>query len=134
MHGEGSVTLLARARGELVATLALAQARPCAHCRQVLAEMDGAHGSAAGRTDLRLIDPTGHVLRLADVYPWPFAPGDLGMAGAEPGAIAWPDLALADASAAAATSPTRSSRPDGGPMRRTAARPRRLRCGSATAA
>ncbi len=95
VHGEGSVTLLARARGELVATLALAQARPCAHCRQVLAEMDGAAGSAAGH-GLRLIDPTGHVLRLADVYPWPFEPGDLGMAGANPGAIVWPDLVLAD--------------------------------------
>jgi cytidine deaminase len=96
VHAEGSVTLLARARGELVATLALRQARPCAHCRQVLAEMDGAHGSADGH-GLRLIDPAGSVLDLDDVYPWPFAPADLGVAGANPGVSAWPDLALADA-------------------------------------
>ncbi|MDQ1322678.1 MAG: cytidine deaminase [Chloroflexota bacterium] len=102
VHGEGAVTLLARARGELVATLALAQARPCAHCRQVLSEMDGAHGSG-GRAQgsgsgrgLRLIDPAGHDLRLADVYPWPFAPDDLGMTGAVAGGTAWPDLALAE--------------------------------------
>lgn len=96
VHGEGAVTLLARARGEVVVTLAIAQARPCAHCRQVLAAMDGAHGSNGGR-GLRLIDPAGRVLRLADVYPWPFAPDDLGMAGASPWASAWPDLALGDA-------------------------------------
>ena len=75
VHGEGSVTLLARARGELVATLALAQARPCAHCRQVLAEMDGACGSGGGahgpgdERGLRLIDPAGHDLRLARRLP-----------------------------------------------------------------
>ena len=97
VHGEGFVTLLARARGELVRTLAIAQARPCAHCRQVLAEMDGAHGSPERPDGLRIIDPHGRVLRLADVYPWPFAPGDQGMDGARPAERAWPDLRLADA-------------------------------------
>jgi cytidine deaminase len=95
VHGEGSVTLLARARGEAVATLAISQARPCAHCRQVLAEMDEAHGHGGG-SGLRLIDPLGHVLRLADLYPWPFLPADLGRPGARPGEEAWPDLALSD--------------------------------------
>ncbi len=87
VHGEGFVTLLARARGELVTTLAISQARPCAHCRQVLAEM-------AGAPALRLIDPAGHMLRLADLYPWPFEPGDLGMDGALPGSVSWPELAV----------------------------------------
>lgn len=94
VHGEGFVTLLARARGELVRTLAISQARPCAHCRQVLAEMDGAHGSADRPDGLRIIDPQGRVLRLADVYPWPFAPGDLGMTGARPGSTPFPDLRI----------------------------------------
>jgi cytidine deaminase len=94
VHGEGFVTLVARARGELVRTLALSQARPCAHCRQVLAEMDGAHGAPDRPDGLRLIDPHGRVLRLADVYPWPFGPGDLGMDGARPGSRPFPDLRL----------------------------------------
>jgi cytidine deaminase len=93
VHGEGFVTLLARARGERLVTLALAEARPCAHCRQVLAEMDGAHTPGGG---LRLIDPAGHALRLADVYPWPFTPGDLGMTGDAPGAGARTGPPLAD--------------------------------------
>jgi cytidine deaminase len=96
VHGEGFVTLLARARGETIATLAISQARPCAHCRQVLAEMDGALGTG-GAGGLRLVDPAGHVLRLADLYPWPFEPGDLGEAGARPAERPWPDLSLADA-------------------------------------
>jgi cytidine deaminase len=75
IHAEGFATLLARARGEHLAVLASTQARPCAHCRQVLAEMDGAWA-------LQLIDPQGHELRLADLFPWPFAPGDLGEVGA----------------------------------------------------
>ena len=95
VHGEGSVTLLARARGERIATLALTQARPCAHCRQVLTEIDGAHGDE-GRPPLRLIDPAGHVLTLPDLYPWPFAPDDLGVRGCVPGVDAWPGLALRD--------------------------------------
>jgi cytidine deaminase len=80
-----------------VRTLAISQARPCAHCRQVLGEMDGAHGTADRPDGLRLIDPLGHVIRLADVYPWPFAPGDLDMTGARPAERSWPDLRLAGA-------------------------------------
>jgi cytidine deaminase len=104
VHGEGSVTMLARARGQTITTLALSQARPCAHCRQVLAEMDGAHGDAVegGQGEgLVLIDPAGRRLRLADIYPWPFAPGDLGMRGAVPGTLPFPALALADVADAA---------------------------------
>ena len=77
VHAEGFAALLARARGDRLAVLASPQTRPCAHCRQVLGEFDGAIG-------MRLIDPLGHDLRLDDVVPWPFAPGDLGRAGAGP--------------------------------------------------
>ncbi len=75
VHAEGYATLLARARGEHLAVLASTQARPCANCRQVLAEMDGAWA-------LQLIDPQGHELALENLFPWPFAPGDLGEVGA----------------------------------------------------
>ncbi len=64
-------------------TLAIREARPCAHCRQVLAEM-------AWADELRIVDPLGHDLALRDLYPWPFVPADLGEAGARPGASAWP--------------------------------------------
>jgi len=87
VHAEGFVTLLARARGERLAALALTQARPCAHCRQVLTEMEGAAG-------LRVIDPGGHVLAVADLYPWPFGPGDLDESGAVPSTVAFPYLGL----------------------------------------
>jgi cytidine deaminase len=43
----------------------------------VLAEFEGAF-------EMRLIDPLGHDLRLGDVFPWPFAPADLGQGGAGP--------------------------------------------------
>jgi cytidine deaminase len=75
VHAEAFATLLARARGEHLAVLASTQARPCAHCRQVLAEMSGAWA-------LKLIDPQGHELGLDELFPWPFAPGDLGEVGA----------------------------------------------------
>jgi cytidine deaminase len=75
VHAEGFAALLARARGDRLGVLVSTQARPCAHCRQVLAEFDGAF-------EMRLIDPLGHDLRLGDVFPWPFTPGDLGQGGA----------------------------------------------------
>ncbi len=75
VHAEGFAALLARARGDRLATLVSTQTRPCAHCRQVLAEFDGA-------AELRLVDPLGHDLALEDVFPWPFAPSDLGQRGA----------------------------------------------------
>ena len=71
VHGEGFVTLRARALGLALEALAIARARPCAHCRQVLAEV-------AWADDLRLIDPFGADVGLWDVYPAPFTPGDLG--------------------------------------------------------
>ncbi len=91
VHAEGFATLLARARGEHLAVLASTQARPCAHCRQILAEMDGAWS-------LQLIDPQGHELGLNDLFPWPFAPGDLGEVGAR--AAAGDRVPLAQASVA----------------------------------
>jgi cytidine deaminase len=103
IHAEGAATLLARARGEPLSVLALVAARPCAHCRQVLAEIDGALGKPDGGGGLRLIDPDGRDLRLADLYPMAFSPGDLGMAGCVPGQEAWPGLALIDAAVPADT-------------------------------
>lgn len=90
VHAEGFAQLLARARGETLAALASVQARPCAHCRQLLAE-------SAGSAALRLIDPLGHDLLLSDLFPWPFTPGDLGEPGDRPGAVSWPDLQPEDA-------------------------------------
>jgi cytidine deaminase len=75
VHGEGFVTLRARALGLWLDALAIGEARPCAHCRQVLAEMAWADG-------LRLIDPFGADVGLWDVYPAAFVPGDLGMSPA----------------------------------------------------
>lgn len=83
VHGEGFVTLRARALGLELESLAISQARPCAHCRQVLAEL-------AWADTLRLIDPFGADVGLWDVYPAPFTPGDLGEtpAGSRVG-VAW---------------------------------------------
>jgi cytidine deaminase len=87
--------MLALGRGERLSTLALREARPCAHCRQVLAEIDGAlGGDEAG--GLRLVDPTGRALHLADLYPLPFAPEALGTTGCVPGTEPWPALAVHD--------------------------------------
>jgi cytidine deaminase len=77
VHAEGFVALRSRAVGEAVTRLALSSARPCAHCRQVLAEF-----AWAGR--LRIVDPAGHDRSLDDVYPWPFLPAALGMTGVPP--------------------------------------------------
>lgn len=90
VHAEGFVTLLARARGTHLTSLVTDQARPCAHCRQVLAEMDGAD-------DLVLADPAGRRLRLTDLYPWPFVPADLDVAPAGTDDTPFPYLGLAPA-------------------------------------
>ena len=85
VHAEGFVTLRARRRGHALATIALPDAHPCAHCRQVLAE------SAAG-DGLLLVDPAGTRLGLGDLYPWPFGPASLSVDGDVPGRVAWPGL------------------------------------------
>ena len=87
IHAEGFVTLRARRRAQALRVLAVNRARPCAHCRQTLAE-------SAGADDLVLIDLEGHRVRLDDIYPWAFRPDALGMAG-DRGETAWPDLGLA---------------------------------------
>ncbi len=87
IHGEGFVATRAFARDRSLAVLATGEARPCGHCRQTLSE-------AATATDLELIDPLGHTLRLADLFPWPFIPADLGESGIVVGAVPWPDLRL----------------------------------------
>lgn len=87
VHAEGFVALRARRRGRTLATIALPDAHPCAHCRQVLME-------AASADRLLLIDPKGTRLRLADLYPWPFRPASLEVEGDAPGRVAWPSLEL----------------------------------------
>jgi len=87
IHGEGFVAARIFQRDTALAVLATGEARPCAHCRQCLSEY-------AWSRDLELIDPLGHTLSLAELYPWPFVPGDLGEPGIVPGAVPWPDLAL----------------------------------------
>jgi cytidine deaminase len=112
VHAEGFVTLRARALGLDLVALAISQARPCAHCRQVLAEV-------AWADTLRLIDPFGADVGLWDVYPAPFTPGDLGEAPATAGGDArasrttGPDVP-ADAAAALAAAAARAHAPYSG--------------------
>jgi cytidine deaminase len=87
IHGEGFVATRIFQRDAALAVLATGEARPCAHCRQCLSEY-------AWSPDLEFIDPLGHTLSLAQLYPWPFVPGVLGEPGIVPGAVPWPDLAL----------------------------------------
>ncbi len=87
IHAEGFVALRVRRRGHTLATLAVRQARPCAHCRQTLAE-------SAAADSLVLVDTLGHTVRLDDLYPWPFQPRALGVDGDTPSRVSWPDLAL----------------------------------------
>ena len=89
IHAEGFVGLRARRRGHDLALLALPRANSCAHCRQVLAE-------SASAAALRIVDPVGHQLTLAGLYPWQFGPANLGMRGDAPGGVNWPDLRLED--------------------------------------
>lgn len=74
VHGEGFVFTRAAARGTTIETIAIGEAHPCAHCRQYLSEF-------AGTRELTLIDPLGHRLSMAELYPWPFDPDYLGEAG-----------------------------------------------------
>jgi cytidine deaminase len=85
IHAEGFVSLRARNRGRALATLAVREARPCAHCRQMLSESAAADG-------LRLIDTHGNERTLDDLYPWPFRPSALGVEGDAPARISWPGL------------------------------------------
>ncbi len=87
IHGETCLAARAFSRGTSLASIALTEAHPCGHCRQFLSEF-------ASAPDLRLIDPHGHVLTLADLLPWPFDPAYLGEPGARADKIAWPDLAI----------------------------------------
>lgn len=79
IHGEGFVFTRAASRGTTVETIALGEAHPCAHCRQYISEF-------AGSRELTLIDPLGHRLSMAQLYPWPFDPDYLGERGAIAGA------------------------------------------------
>ena len=87
LHGEGFVATRAFNRGADLAVLAIGEAHPCAHCRQYLSEF------SASRS-LQLIDPLGHTLTLAQLYPWPFDPHYLGETGAVPALSPQPDLEL----------------------------------------
>ena len=96
IHAEGFVALRARRRGRRLATLAVREAHPCAHCRQTLAEV-------ADADRLAIIDLLGNRRSLDDLYPWPFQPAALEHDGDAPGATPWPGLTLA--------SPARASEP-----------------------
>jgi cytidine deaminase len=87
VHAEGFVTLRARRRGRSLATLVVRDARPCAHCRQTLSEV-------ATADDLVLVELAGNRRRLDDLYPLPFRPDALGIAGDDPGSVRWPDLSI----------------------------------------
>lgn len=77
VHGEGFVFARAFSRGTSVESICLGEAHPCAHCRQFLSEFEAT-------ADLTLIDPIGHRLKMADLYPWPFDPAYLGERGIVP--------------------------------------------------
>lgn len=85
LHGEGFVFTRAMSRGTNISVIAIGEAHPCAHCRQCLAEY-------AASDKLELIDPLGHTLTLAQLYPWPFDPNYLGESGAVPDRELWPAL------------------------------------------
>lgn len=85
LHGEGFVFTRSFSRGTTIAAIAIGEAHPCAHCRQYLSEY------AAAR-NLDLIDPLGHVLKMADLYPWPFDPDYLGGVGLVPSAVPFRQL------------------------------------------
>ena len=87
LHGEGFVFTRAFSRGTSIAVIAIGEAHPCAHCRQYLSEF------AAAR-QLMLIDPLGHRLTMAELYPWPFDPAYLGEPGIIAGAVPFPALEL----------------------------------------
>ncbi|RYE85869.1 MAG: cytidine deaminase [Hyphomicrobiales bacterium] len=82
VHGEGFVFTRAFSRGTTIRTIAIGEAHPCAHCRQYLSEF-------AATRNLTLIDPLGHRLTMAQLYPWPFDPDYLGETGAVPKARLW---------------------------------------------
>lgn len=79
VHGEGFVFTRAASRGTTIETIAIGEAHPCAHCRQYISEF-------ATSRELTLIDPLGHRLTMAQLYPWPFDPDYLGEVGAIAGA------------------------------------------------
>lgn len=77
LHGEGFVAIRAFQLGLSLTHVAVSQARPCGHCRQCLAEF-------ATASDLLVIDPLGHRLKLSELFPWAFTPQDLEKKGANP--------------------------------------------------
>ncbi len=89
LHAEGVVAIRTFLRASALVTLAIHEARPCAYCRQTLVEYAWAPG-------LRLIDPHGSQRSLAELYPWPFLPADLGEPGIVPAARPFAGLGLAD--------------------------------------
>ena len=86
LHGEGFVLTRSFSRRTTISVLAIGEAHPCAHCRQYLSEF-------AATKNLDLIDPLGHTLTMADLYPWPFDPDYLGEVGVLPTRAPFPTLA-----------------------------------------
>lgn len=96
LHGEGFVFTRAFSRGTSISVLAIGEAHPCAHCRQYLSEF-------AATSALELIDPLGHTLKMAELYPWPFDPDYLGQPGIVTGAVPFPHLQFTSAKPASPT-------------------------------
>ncbi|MEO8756451.1 MAG: cytidine deaminase [Devosia sp.] len=87
VHGEGFVLTRSFSRGTAIETLAIGEAHPCAHCRQYLSEF-------AATASMTVMDPLGHRLKMADLYPWPFDPNYLGEKGIVAGEVRYPSLEL----------------------------------------
>ncbi len=84
VHAEQAAVALARAAGERSITALAISAPPCGFCRQFLMEIEGAG-------DLAVLLPGRAGLRLGDLLPEGFGPGDLGRAG---GLLSAPDHPL----------------------------------------
>jgi len=72
VHGEQSATMNAWMHGESAIDILAISAAPCGYCRQFLNELSGA-------SDLNIIIPGAPVLLLANLLPYAFGPGDLGI-------------------------------------------------------
>ena len=88
LHGEGFVFTRSFSRRTTISVIVIGEAHPCAHCRQYLSEF-------AATRDLELIDPLGHRLSMAQLYPWPFDPAYLGEPGLVTAAVPFPGLQFA---------------------------------------
>lgn len=74
VHAEQAAVVNAARHGETGLRRLAASAPPCGHCRQFLYEL-------AGAGDLHILTEDEQPIRLTDLLPHPFGPGDLGQTG-----------------------------------------------------